>query len=281
MKYTRLLITVVAAVCLCACGDDKEEWPGSFALEVNEIGILEGISSATVKITGGSKNYEVKVADPAIATAEVVYGESYEYGAVKVTGKTEGATTVTVTDRLLGQQEKLEVLVSEPGVLLWLDYLVPEIKGVGEETEKLIAEDMQKTLLFGYDYEYILSREERGIFYSYDREGGVERRFCHHTADGSIYLEITATDGDDAEVRALRLIEETSEAIFYYKSFFELHTVASRASMPSQREPAVYFSEDLTDRYREVFPDKGLTSAVVFYRMVFGYAAFDTRYPGN
>ncbi|MCD8102324.1 MAG: pilus assembly protein N-terminal domain-containing protein [Alistipes sp.] len=283
MKHTKLLLTLAAAACLWACGDDKEDGEVTFALEIYEIGILEGVSPASVKITAGSKEYELKVSDPSVADAEVVFGENYEYGAVRVTGKTEGTATVTVTDIVLGQQETLEVLVYEPGVELWLDYFVPEINCSDESTEKAINEDISKNMAFRYDCYYLLSREERGIFYGYNREGSVaDSRFSHRTEGNSIYLEIASEEVDGSEIRTLKIIEEASDALTFYTAFFRLGQFAgTRASLPSQREPAVAYSEDLTEYYRTVYPDEGIKSVKASYRMIFNYAAFNTRYPGN
>ncbi|MCD8172647.1 MAG: hypothetical protein LUD76_04170 [Alistipes sp.] len=139
---------------------------------------------------------------------------------------------------------------------------------------------MSKNMAFRYDGFYLLSREARGIFYSYDSQGNeVDARFRHFTVNRDIYLEISTVDGNETEVRTLKVIEEASDAISYYKSFFGLHSLASRASMPSQREPVIVFSEDLTEYYRQAYPDKGLTSATALYRMVFNYAAFNTSIP--
>lgn len=108
----------IGLVCLCAwgavsCSEDEkveEAYPltfekGSYRLRLN--------LPQSIPVLGGSKSYRLQVGDAEVLEAKITFPSTIGFGAIEMTPKRKGRTSVLITDQVSGETKKLDVEVTD------------------------------------------------------------------------------------------------------------------------------------------------------------------------
>lgn len=115
-----LLVAAVLLLCvavLAGCGDriDRKDFIAAFSLDRDYYEVRLARGTTTVAITNGSGDLALEVADETILQATYTGGLSADElkGVINLYGKRKGTTTLTVTDRITGDRQTVEVKVTD------------------------------------------------------------------------------------------------------------------------------------------------------------------------
>ena len=119
-KTLDLLVSAVLLLCvavLAGCGDriDGKDFIAAFSLDRNYYEVRLARGTTTVAITNGSGDLALEVADETVLQATYTGGLSADEprGVIDLYGKRKGTTTLTVTDRITGDRQTVEVKVTD------------------------------------------------------------------------------------------------------------------------------------------------------------------------
>ncbi len=119
-KTLDLLVAAVLLLCvavLAGCGDriDRKDFIAAFSLDRDYYEVRLARGTTTVAITNGSGDLALEVADETVLQATYTGGLSADEprGVINLYGKRKGTTTLTVTDRITGDRQTVEVKVTD------------------------------------------------------------------------------------------------------------------------------------------------------------------------
>ncbi len=117
MKAIQFFIALLLSLCTVSCTsslkDDEEEELGlSLTFEKSTYNAMMKVSTS-IPILGGSRDYELTVADAEILDASINLTSNTGKGNIYVRGKKKGETTITIFDKVTGETATLKIKTND------------------------------------------------------------------------------------------------------------------------------------------------------------------------
>ncbi|MCD8102325.1 MAG: hypothetical protein LUE26_07145 [Alistipes sp.] len=264
MKKSGMIALWVLLVLACSDGKDDFGLEATGAdLYVSEVAYI-GIS--------GSGNYIVSVSDEDVVGAEIINSAilsirtSHPF-VVSLSARSRGTAAVTVTDKASGRTRDIRVVVREAGLVLSMYDIAYTVATPDTGLAREIAGKIEEEVPFPGPHHYVLTSGTGSVMYSVlNNEVTGQRKIHHDTGGNGIYLFIDYGEGG---TRRLQL-DEGGTGSGVYLDFFGLDS----GHAGTRNEITIHFvrfDEELTSRYRGMYPGTEINEVTATYTLLLDY----------
>lgn len=216
-------------------------------------------------IYSGNGGYVLSVDNEAIFTA------TEKNGVISIKPLALGKSVLTVTDKE-NQVAKMTITVIQPYMALGVTKVTIENNIDDETTKKAIQDNLEKNMILKEKYLYDLTKTTTQPFASYkewwNSSSETNGNYAFETSSDTELLKFTTSSATFEYV-----IEKNADSKVFYDYF-----VSDEPAVFSTSTPIFNLTADLTEKYKEEFPDQGVNGVkvtvavqIIPYRYTYAY----------